>query len=64
MVNVRPFFVTAVTLFESVYLVCKVNPVLSGHSKIDKTKVLKTNGRLIKVESICRILSLNILQYI
>ena len=29
-----------------------VKPVLSGHSKIDKTKVLKTNGSLMKVESI------------
>ena len=29
-----------------------VKPVLSGHSKTDKTKVLKTNGRLMKVESI------------
>ena len=28
------------------------NTVLSGHSKIDKTKVLKKNGRLMKVESI------------
>ena len=28
-----------------------VKPVLSGHSKIDKTKVLKTNDRLMKVES-------------
>ena len=28
-----------------------VKPVLIGHSKIDKTKVLKTNGRLMKVES-------------
>ena len=27
-------------------------PVLSSHSKIDKTKVLKTNGSLMKVESI------------
>ena len=26
--------------------------VLSGHSKIDKTKVLKTNGSLMQVESI------------
>ena len=26
-----------------------VKPVLSGHSKIDKTKVLKTNGSLMKV---------------
>ena len=29
-----------------------VKPVLIGHSKIDKTKVLKTNGSLMKVESI------------
>ena len=29
-----------------------VKPVLSGHSKIDKTKALKTNGSLMKVESI------------
>ena len=27
-------------------------PVLSGHSKIDKIKALKTNGSLMKVESI------------
>ena len=29
-----------------------VKPVLSDHSKIDKTKVLKTNGSLMKAESI------------
>ena len=29
-----------------------VRPVLHGHSKIDKTKILKTNGSLMKVESI------------
>ena len=29
-----------------------VKPVISGHSKIDETKVLKTNGSLMKVESI------------
>ena len=29
-----------------------VKPVLSGHPKIDKTKVLETNGILMKVESI------------
>ena len=27
-------------------------PVLSGHSRIDKTKALKTDGSLMKVESI------------
>ena len=29
-----------------------VKPVLRAHSKIDKTKVLKINGSLMKVESI------------
>ena len=29
-----------------------VKPTLSSHSKIDKTKVLRTNGSLMKVESI------------
>ena len=29
-----------------------VKPVLSGHSKLDKTKVLMTNGSLMKVKSI------------
>ena len=29
-----------------------VKPVLSGHSKIDKTKILKTNGSLMNAESI------------
>ena len=29
-----------------------VEPVLDGHSKIDKTNVLKTDGSLMKVESI------------
>ena len=33
-----------------------VKPVLSGHSKIDKTKVLMTNGSLMKVESIAECL--------
>ena len=29
-----------------------VKPVLSSHSKIDKTQILMTNGSLMKVESI------------
>ena len=33
-------------------IIYTVKPVLSGHSKIDKTKALKTNGSLMKVESI------------
>ena len=31
---------------------CTVKPVQNGQSKIDKTKILMTNGSLIKVESI------------
>ena len=29
-----------------------VKPVLSGHSKVDNTKVVKKNGSFMKVESI------------
>ena len=29
-----------------------VKPVLSGHSKIDKTKILMTNGSFMKVKNI------------
>ena len=32
--------------------VSTVKPVLNGHSIIDKTKILMTNGSLLKVESI------------
>ena len=41
-----------------------VKPVLNGHSKIGKTKVLKTNGSLMKVESIAECSPWSILQYI
>ena len=37
-----------------------IKPVLSGHSKIDKTKILLTNGILMQVE---RIAECSILQY-
>ena len=47
------------TIWSSVYLdhfsslqIDKVGTVLSDHSKIDKTKVLKTDGSLMQVESI------------
>ena len=47
-----------------VYLeISTVNPVLSGHSKIDKTKVLMANGSLMKVESIAECSPWSILQY-
>ena len=40
-----------------------VKPVLSGHSKIDKTKILMTNDSLMKVESIAECSLWSILQY-
>ena len=44
-------------------LVNIVKPVLSSHSKIDKIKVLKTNGTLMKVESIVECSPWSTLQY-
>ena len=40
-----------------------VKPVLSGHSKMDKTKVLMTNGSLMKVKSIAECSPWSIQQY-
>ena len=40
-----------------------MKPALSGHSKIDKTKILKTNDSLMKVESIAECSPWSILQY-
>ena len=40
-----------------------VKPVLSGHSKIDKTKILMTSGSLMKVESFAECSPWSILQY-
>ena len=40
-----------------------VKSVLSGHSKIDKIKVLMQNGSLMKVESIAECFPWSILQY-
>ena len=40
-----------------------VKPVLSGHSKLDKTKILMSNDGLMKVESIAKCSPWNILQY-
>ena len=40
-----------------------VKPVLNDHSKIDKTKVLMTNGYLMKVKSIAECSLWSILQY-
>ena len=36
----------------SLFATSTVKPVLSGHSKIDKTTVIKTNGSIMKVKSI------------
>ena len=40
-----------------------VKPLLSGHLKIDKTKILMTNGSLMKVKSIAECSPWSILQY-
>ena len=40
-----------------------VKPVLSGHSKIDKTKSLMTTDSLMRVESIAECSPWSILQY-
>ena len=40
-----------------------VKPVLNGHSKIDKSKILMTNGSKMKVESIAECSPWSILQY-
>ena len=45
-----------ITFLTYTYFDHTVKPVLSGYSKIDKTKVLKTNGSLMKVESIAEYL--------
>ena len=42
---------------------CTVKPVLSGHSKIDKAKILMANGCLMKVKSIAEWSPWSILQY-
>ena len=46
------------------YVVCTAKPVLSSYSKIDKTKILMTNGSLMKVESIVECSKGSILQYL
>ena len=48
---------------EIVTICYAVKPVLSGHLKIDKTKVLMTNGSLMKVKSITECSPWSILQY-
>ena len=55
------YFVTfeAVDLF---YRTAKPVLTLSGHSKVDKTKVLMANGSLMKVESIAESSPWSILQ--
>ena len=49
MVSLAP---TSIISFQMVSLTSTVKPVLSGQLKLDKTKILMTNGSLMKVESI------------
>ena len=46
-------------------LICMdtVKPALNGHSKVDKAKILMTNGSLMKVESIAECSPWSILQF-
>ena len=48
---------------ETYHLLYTVKPVLSGHLKIDKTKVLMEIGSLMKVESIAECSPWSILKY-
>ena len=43
-----------------VLIVDTVKPVLSGHSKIDKTKIFITNGCLMKIKSVAECNTLNL----
>ena len=45
------------------YFRTTVKPVLSGHSKIEKTKFLMTNGSTMQLESIAECSPWSILQY-
>ena len=58
-----PGFPLHIIYFEDLKDVSKVKPVLSGHSKIDKTNISMTNGSLMKVESIAECSPWSILQY-
>ena len=58
-----PVLILRETFYICICLNNTVKPVLSGHSKIGKTKVLKTNGSLMKVESIAECSPWSILQY-
>ena len=51
------------SLFKLKIVVGTVKPILSSHSKIDKMKILMTNGSLMKVESIAECSPWSILQY-
>ena len=39
-------------MYKRFHDICTVKPVLRGQLEIDKTKVLKTGGSLMKIESI------------
>ena len=47
-----PFIRSTLTVLTPKSAYTTVKPVLSGHSKIDKTKILMRNGSLMKAESI------------
>ena len=55
-----------ITILRRNYCLSKptIKPVISGHAKIDKTKILLTDGSLMKVESIAECSHWSILQYV
>ena len=60
-------FTSSTNVFSLCYVPLKdheyTEPVFSGHSKIDKIKILMTNGSLLKVESIAECSPWIILQF-
>ena len=64
LMKVNPVYLKIVSSdFTSTLCSVTVKPVLSGHSKKDKIKMIMTNGSLMKVESIAECSKGSILQY-
>ena len=62
---VLTFSISAYPVLDSAWLLacCTEEPVLSGHSKVDKTRILIANESLLKVESIAECPLEHFLQY-
>ena len=62
---VLTFSISAYPVLDPAWLMacCTEEPVLGGHSKVDKTRILMANDSLMKVESIAECLLEHSLQY-